>query len=705
MKKIFTLCAALATLLSAEAAPQFVGKANVAKFKPVLGRQLTDHVATKKPAKVAATTLRQHALDASIAKPRHAKAEAYEMTYDVLTADGYDTDTWFTITTSDGAYKFYFDLLYQVFDLELGKVYTLDDCDQSFTYLSDNSTYAITRFQDLALVFTEVDEMWVIDAQCTTVDGDSYHLSYKPLEYPETFTDVEVGDLDIRFKNFTQTMGAFQFTGENSEYDLALCMASDDKIEGSWTTENVYEGLNNYTYLYKNGKEVKLCDVEMQVVWLGENNYHIDAKMYAYDGNVYILNHDYIEPTAQNTVDIVATNLKIDDSFFDLYMMFYGYGMAELSASNDEYSIAGTVLSYTTINGHYDDPDHKINSLTITDAEGNKTSIFSGNFDIELTADGWTVKGTMLGWNSTEYNVDLSFQIPAITGEASFISTTGELYDFTGTLNAFQVWAIDEKEENEFSVVLDAWEVVSGQYNQPSADYKDFCNINGQEMYNCDFALTLDGDVFSLTGTCQVGELLYTVKISGIYFPEEVEKDPYDATIEDGEVDVNFTLDDIVEFAVSGSEGYAYIEVDNAERMDAWACMIFVDSDELPAGEYPFTETYEIGTAQPGLIWGESIYPTLYFHFDEEGYVNVPVWYCTTGSVKVDYDEEGNIMMECEALNSNGVRVHVTVNAAEPVSIEQVAAQAVKDGKFFEQNALVIRRNGNEYNGFGQLTK
>lgn len=710
MKKFFTLCAAFATMLSVEAVPQFVKKANVAEFKPVLGRQISEHIG-KKPAKVAETTLKQHGMQVSLAKANRAKAEAFEYTYDEVSLTGYEEDTWFNLTTTDQAYIFYFDILCPVFDLEVGKVYTMADCDPSFTYLSNNTTYSMTKFEDVAIEFSWADDMMVLEANCTTVDGDTYHLYYKPLEYPESFTEVAVGQLDMRFKNFTETMGVFQFTGENDTYDLGISIASDGQIEGSYTTENVYEGLNNYTYLNMGTKVIKLCDVEMQVASLGGNNYHIDAKMYAYDGNVYTVNQDYIEPTPQNTADLTATNLKLDDSMFDLYMMFYGYGMYEITASNSNYTINGTLLTYTDIPGHYIDADHKINYLYITDAEGNKTSIFSGDFDVEQTEGSWTIKGKMLGWNNTEYNVDLSFAIPDITGEASFTAVDGELYDFCGQLGAFQVWAVDEAQENEFSIVLNASEVATGKYNEPSKEYESYCSImtgeGPRQIYNCDFDLTVDTDaaVFTLTGTCQADELLYTINISGTYFPEEKERDPYDATEEDGEVDVAFGLEDITEFAISAEEGYAYLSVENVERMDAWACMIFVDGDELPAGEYPFTETYEPGTAQTGLIWNNNLYPTMYFQFDEDGYVTLPVWYCTTGSVTVDYDEEGNIVMDCEALNSNGVRVHVTVNAQDPVGIKEVAAKAQMDGKFYEQNAIVIRSNGNTYNTFGQLTK
>ncbi len=705
MKKLFTLLAVLATLTCVAAGPQFAKRANVTKATPVHGRHLTAQAA-QKPAKVAiapASKPSQKLANGKISRIR--RAAAYEYTYNVCDYEGFETDTWFSITTSDEAYKFYFDILLPESALEVGKTYTLDDCDPYFTYLSNNTTYEMIMFTDLSLVLSkDTDGRFVVDAQCTAENGDTYHLTYAPLEYPETFTEVEVGDVDIRLLDYVEEQNVFQFMATNDVYDLGICVETDLGIEGHWTTADLLEG--DYTYIYKNSKTIKLCDVTMDVTSLGGHNYHIDAKMYSFDGNVYLVKGDYIEPTQQNTADIVATNLKLDDEMFEIYKGFYGYGLADITASNDEYTITGSLLSYTTIAGHYDDYNHMVNELFITDADGNRTDCFASDLDIQEADDSWTIKGKVLCWDNTLYNLDLCFTIPDIKDEASYTSTDGELNDQTADLGAFQIYAMDVN-WNEFSVALPADAVVSGHYDTLSEENKSYCYIyyDGMvyQMYSANFDLDTDGETFTLTGTCQGGDLLWDVNITGVFLSNS---DPYDAAPEDGEIDVNFTLDEIVDYEISPMEGYAYIAVENTERCDSWACMLFIDGDELPAGEYPIDMSYAPGTAQPGLIYGDTLYPTMYFRFGEDGYVTLPVWYCTYGSINVDYDANGNIIIDCDALNSNYVHVHVTVNGQGSTGIQDVANDnAPTVGKYLENNRIVIVRNGHKYNTLGQPIK
>ena len=49
------------------------------------------------------------------------------------------------------------------------------------------------------------------------------------------------------------------------------------------------------------------------------------------------------------------------------------------------------------------------------------------------------------------------------------------------------------------------------------------------------------------------------------------------------------------------------------------------------------------------------------------------MWYCSTGDVIVSFDANENIQMECNAVNTNGAKVHVTVNKPKnPNSINNV---------------------------------
>lgn len=708
MRRILTFFAVLVTMVSVAAGPQFIKKANVRKIAPVYGCHITPRVGQKAD-KLAIAKSRQHGQKMVPGKTsliRRAQA-TYEYTYSVCSYEGYDTDTWFSITTNDNAYKFYFDILLPESALEEGKTYTMADCDKSFTYLSDNTTYAMIQFTDLALTLNkDADGKFVVDAMCTTENDEVFHLKHSPQDIPETFTEVEVGDIDIRLHDFASSQGVFQFTGKNDVYDIGIGVKTNGQVEGTWTTADLMEG--DYTYINKDKKNVRLCDVSLEVTSLGGHNYRVDGKMYAYDGNVYIVKGNYVEPTLKNTANITASNLNLDDEMFEVYKNFYGYGHAGITASNDEYSITGSIISYTDIAGHYDDYNHMINELYITDANGKKTDFFSGDLDIQKVDDSWTIKGNVLCWDNTQYSLDLYFVVPDIKGEASFASVNGELNDQTSDFGGFQIYALDEKsdeEMTEFSVVLPAIAVTSGHYGSLSEADKNYCYIYSDgkvyQMYSVDFDLDTDGETFTLTGTCQAGDLLWDVNVSGAFLSND---DPCDATPDDGEIDVAFSLDEISAFEVSATEGYAYLEVKNSVRNDVWACMFYISGDKLSAGDYPIEATYAAGTVQPGLVDdGYNLYPTTYFRLDEEGYASLPVWYCSYGTVTVDYDAGGNIVVDCEAQNSHNVRVHVTVNAQGADGIQQVAnGNEQKDGKYVEDKCIVIRSRGEKYNTLGQ---
>lgn len=708
MRKIFTLFLALMTLVSASAGPKFVKSANVTKTTTLRGQRITPQ-SGQKPAKVAIAPTKQHGQKMAFGTKLNIQRaqQNYECTYNECTYEDYGSDTWFSITTSDNAYKFYFDILLSASAIQEGETYTMADCDPSFTYISDNTTYKMIQLSDLSLQFTKDEQgKLLVEATCITAEeNDTYHLKYAEQVRPETFTDVQVEGLNIRLLDFAKTDGLFQFTGKNDDFDLGIAIKTKGDIVGEWTTADLLAG--NYTYLYKEGKMLKLCDVELQVSSLGDHNFHINAKMYAYDGNAYVINADYVEPTKQNEVSIKATDLKVSDEMFDFFMGLYGYGLADITASNDDYSILGSVISYSTLAGHYEDNNHMINELFITNVEGKKTDCFSSNFDLQKDGDNWTIKGKVLCWDNTEYDLDLCFTIPEIKGEMTYTCTEGELNDQTTELGAFQIYAMDE-EWNEFSVALPAESLVAGHYDELSEENKNFCYIyfdnKVYQMYSANFDLSIDGETFTLTGNCQGGDQLWTVNISGSILPSQ-KTDPFDATYEDGEVEVNYTLDEVT-IQTNAEQHYAYIEAVSEERNDVWMCLIYFEGDKLPAGIYGIEETFTAGSVQPGIIDNGDIYPTMYFRLDEEGYVNIPVWYCSMGQVKVEYDANDNIVIDCDALNSNYVRVHVTVNAQETDGIQQLDGEKVqKDGKFLENRHIVIRRGGQKFNVLGQQMK
>lgn len=700
MKKFFTLCAALAMVMGASAAPQ-LAKA-VKADKPMLEHRLIGHT----PAKVAynASAQKAKAFGLSLATKK-AQAAATELTYDELTIEDYGTDVWFKAVSSDGAYRILVNPDVPMDQLELGTVYTMEDMLETYTYMVDNANSSTIGISDIDFVLSE-NEVYgmVFDAQIETADGQEFHVSYKELELPTEFTEVPMGDITLRLKDFRETDGAIQFTFLNDRFDGAIALETQE-IAGSYTTADVFGGLNNYTFVYDNQLEAKLCNIEAEVTALGANDYALTAKLYSYNGNVYVMDAKYVEPKAENRAEITCSNLVLDASSWDLYMMFFGYGVAQFTASNDNYDILGTITSYDgEIEGNYDDADHLL-SMTINDVE-----VFSSNVVIAADGSSYTVKGDVLAWDNTVYTLDLYFTVPEPDEERDFTSTVGELADLTADLGAIQIMVDDY---DWFSVVLDMNQITPGHYTEMSSQFADYCQIvldqaGAQEilpMYSIDFDLAVNGEEFTLTGTCQAGSILYNVNISGVVSGSEPEDDPRKEYDMQEDVTATFAAEDIADFEVLPEDGYAFIRVNNGTEM--FSTLIYIDGDELEAGVYEINTTYAPGTAQAGDLdmTAGSVYPAFYGTLTEDGYINVPLFLCVAGTVTVDFDAAGLPVVVADATNLWGCNAHIEVNPQGTVAIENVAAQAAKNGKFFENNAVVIRNNGQQYNAFGQIVK
>lgn len=559
MKRLLTLFAAMIAVVCINAQGQLVS--NPVKVQPdrKFERTINEHFGMKP-----STTKRPMTISQNAASRMHkAAAETIECPYDEWAIQDYGSDLWFNAIDLQKEHWFYFDPLVSLYSIQMGKEYTLKDMDAEYTYVQDLTTYEKDFITEVTFIPCEYENKPIpgFEAWCTTESGASYHVFYKEPEAPAEFTEVNIGTMTtVGFKNLTATQGVFQFTGDNGFYDFGITISSPGKVEGTYTLKDVY-GLNNYTYLNAGIDEIKLCDVEMTITKLTKpNDYHFDAKLYSYDGNVYIFSGDYVEPVVEQTVNITATNLDINDSSFDLYQMYYGYGVATIDASNSDYSITGYLYSYGNLFGHYRDNDRSAQYWTITGPDGSETEIFSADFDLAKVNDTWTIKGSVLGWNNVQYNLDLS----------------------------------------------------------------------------------------------------------GVH----VDKDPYDA--EGTDIDAAFTLEDIVESELNIEEGYYYLDVESAEHGDAWFCLLYIDENGLTPGIYPINRTFAVGTAQPGECNGNSVYPTLYTTITEDGNIG-DMWYCTTGDVIVSFDANENIQMECNAVNTNGAKVHVTVNKPKtPNNIKNV---------------------------------
>ena len=634
--------------------------------------------------------------------PFHAKAEVIDSPYDQISVTDMYTDVWFQAKSTDGMYQWFIDIELPMSQLEFGKVYTLDDMlwDYSFGVALGGGGYF--DYASVECVLSNENDKMTMDCQIVDTKGNEYHVYYKPLDAPVDGEVVEVGEMQqVLLSDMIKDYGAFQFLMTNSDYEIALCFASTQEVAGTYTTDDLYEGFA-YTYLKDHGQTVRLHTVEATIMALNDKEYAIEAKLSAYDGTTYLVNTQMMTPTAKNAETLISTDLSVDDSMVNTYMSYYDYGLFTATASSGKHQISAEFITRTGIvPGHYDtsdaEADYVLSRLTV-----DGISTYSGAVDVERTADGfWTLQGEVLCWNSTVYTLDLSLVIPEVTEERNFISSTIELADLCTSLGVFQVCGTTPDEYDWISFVFDADEVVSGHYDQLSVPYRSSCIIylgaDKYQMYSCDVTLDWDGQEFTLEGTCQAGDIRFNVYLTG---EAKSQIDPIKEFDDpDNDLDLVFTTEDIVTYEVEPGD-YVYISCGDATQQ--FATLIYINGDELPAGEYEINATFAPGTVQPGLISDQGVFPTFYAHLNDEGYMITPFWLFAAGTVAVSYDANGDISLDINGNNYWGRSGHVVVNPQTPAVIESVALQAEPSTKLLQDHTFVIRSNGRQYNGYGQ---
>jgi hypothetical protein len=104
------------------------------------------------------------------------------------------------------------------------------------------------------------------------------------------------------------------------------------------------------------------------------------------------------------------------------------------------------------------------------------------------------------------------------------------------------------------------------------------------------------------------------------------------------------------------------------------------------------------GVSSTGGI-GYSFYGTV----DAEGYIEAPIYFLVDGTVTVS-EVNGELAVEVNGLNSNGVAVHVVYGAVD-TAVEDVTTVGGDITKSLENGQLVIIKNGVKYNATGSVVK
>ena len=138
--------------------------------------------------------------------------------------------------------------------------------------------------------------------------------------------------------------------------------------------------------------------------------------------------------------------------------------------------------------------------------------------------------------------------------------------------------------------------------------------------------------------------------------------------------------------------------------------LFFADTSDadivIPEGIYPIDATGATGTvyANPG-IQNNEVYPSFYAEI-VDGYLQVPLWTITQGTVTVSKTQDHQLYFEVNATNDYQTPIHIIYNGGKTITgIEDTNTLLMRPSKYIKNGQLRIRHNNFEYNATGAIVK
>ncbi len=296
-----------------------------------------------------------------------------------------------------------------------------------------------------------------------------------------------------------------------------------------------------------------------------------------------------------------------------------------------------------------------------------------------ITVNGQAVETYFGGWTSettidADMNIVVTFPEPAPT-TADTIDihiATPKWSDYVATQGWWQVSGYNADKSYYASLSNVGTTEVVGTYNTADMDL-DFTFLYQLGATEVEIAVSeitvkveLVEGMYIFTSTI-IGEdgNIYNLTFDPID-PNAIQGDDYDSP---EDMEYTFAAADSVAWTMSSYKGvpYAVLRAKNAEATVAVSLNFM--GDAIPAGIYPFGDTYAAGTADAGGVTSTgSVTPSYFGYLTAEGKISVPLFYCTSGSAEVSYVDD-MIKVEVNAINTWQKSGHFTfyVNAHKPV--------------------------------------
>ena len=689
MKKIYSLFMALGIALCAMAGSPYVmerqlavSNSKVVNKQAKFNQQDREAIAAKRMAKAtpalqvngarqieAVQTIAKQAMPANAVRkaPAKAAAEATDTVEIVATFwawEYYESDNdWYT-TLIDATETYEIKLDY-VSDTQAG-TFTEDNCIMDYTgmYIYDEEgNRSIVTFTEVDIVVTDDENGLALNAELLGTDNVLYVVSAFIAPLPEPKATVELAYANATLVDGTRSSETFQFWGDENGVYTSILLASE-QVEGEYDKFDMYVAYANYI-MFVDGTDTTFVDfLDLNAVVTKEDKtYKLVADALGSDTIMYHITMSYTKPAPTETIDIVATNMVVDE------FEFWGMVFCTVQASNDEYTVTldmanglpmGELTSedfnvaYSSVYRIADSTEivfDEIISATVSEVEGKPA-----------------VKAQVVGVDNILYNLDLSYVVPEAT------DTVNVVFDDVVTAKYYAESAdyyIYNENEN-FIVTLDIFEEKGNLMGEYTAD--DF------DMYYTQLGVITDGDtaVVSIadvkavvTPTTEENIVLIEAELishDAVLYKLSTKADVSDQGLEhdatEGFLMDEYTTEDIYTINDQSANGYIMFDVESADGNDLMGLVFWVDgADEktiIPTGTYQINGTTESGTVLASTGMGaQGLTYSLYATMDEEGYIVPPCWFMVGGEVVVS-EKDGILSITVDAVNSNNLPIFIT---------------------------------------------
>ena len=544
--------------------------------------------------------------------------------------------------------------------------FTEADCIMDYTgmYIYDEEGYStIVRFAEVDIVVTDDENGLTLHAELLSTDNVLYIVDSHIAPLPEPKATVELAYANATLVDGTRSSETFQFWGDENGVYTSILLASD-QVEGEYNKFDMYVAYANYI-MFVDGTDTTFVDfLDLNAVVTKEDKtYKLVADALGSDTIMYHITMSYTKPAPTETIDIVATNMVVDE------FEFWGMVFCTVQASNDEYTVTldmanglpmGELTSedfnvaYSSVYRIADSTEivfDEIVSATVSEVEGKPA-----------------VKAQVVGVDNILYNLDLSYVVPKAT------DTVNVVFDDVVTAKYYAESAdyyIYNENEN-FIVILDIFEEKGNLMGEYTAD--DF------DMYYTQLGVIADGDttVVSIadvkavvTPTTEENIVLIEAELishDAVLYKLSIKADvsdqglEYDAT--EGFLMDEYTTEDIYTINDQSANGYIMFDVEAADGSDLMGLVFWVDGAAdgtlIPTGTYQINDSGEPGTVLASTGMGATgLTYSLYATMDEEGYIVPPCWFMVGGEVVVS-EKDGILSIYVDAVNSNNLPIFIT---------------------------------------------